>query len=53
MPLEKVQYTAKAKSAGDFGLLSRFFVVLFAATMTLAPCAALLAQPCGHLSVSG
>ena len=44
MQLEKVQYTAKAKGAGDFGLLSRFFVVLFAATMTLAPSAALLAQ---------
>jgi pimeloyl-ACP methyl ester carboxylesterase len=44
MQLEKVQYTAKAQRAGDFGLLSRFFVVLFAATMTLAPSAALLAQ---------
>src|SRR5688500_6256223 len=44
MQLEKVQYTAKAKGAGDFGLLSRFFVVLFAATTTLAPSDALLAQ---------
>ncbi len=44
MQLEKVQYTAKAQSAGDFGLLSRLLVVLFAAMMTLAPSAALLAQ---------
>jgi pimeloyl-ACP methyl ester carboxylesterase len=44
MQLEKVQCTTKASAAGGFGLLSRFLVVLFAATMPLAPPAAVLAQ---------
>lgn len=44
MRLEKVQYTAKARAAGGFGLLSRFPVVLFAATMPLAPSANVPAQ---------
>jgi pimeloyl-ACP methyl ester carboxylesterase len=44
MQLEKVQYTTKASAAVGFGLLSRFLVVLFAATMPLAPPAAVLAQ---------
>ena len=44
MRLEKVQYKAKARAAVGFGLLSRFLVVLSAATMALAPSAAVLAQ---------
>jgi hypothetical protein len=44
MQLEKVQCTTKASAAGGFGLLSRFLVVLFAATMPLATPVALLAQ---------
>ena len=44
MRLEKVQYAAKTRAAGGFGLRSRSLVVLFAATMLLAPSAAVLAQ---------
>ena len=39
MQLENVQYTTKARAAGGFGLLSRFLVLLFAATMPPAPSA--------------
>ena len=41
MQLEKVRYTAKARDAVGFGLLSRLLVVLFAATTPLALSAAL------------
>ena len=34
MQFERVQYTARAEGAGDFGLLSRFLVVLFAAMVS-------------------
>jgi hypothetical protein len=44
MPLKKVQYTAKAHTPGAFGLLSRFLVVLFAATVSLASTVNVLAQ---------
>jgi pimeloyl-ACP methyl ester carboxylesterase len=44
MRLEKVRYAADARAAGGFGLLSRLLAVLFAATMTLAPSAAVLAR---------
>ena len=44
MQLGKVQYTAKAQGAGDFGLLSRFLVVLFAAIVSLAGPAIALGQ---------
>lgn len=36
MQLEKAQYTAKAHTMGSFGLLARFLVVFFAATVSLA-----------------
>ena len=36
MQREKVQYTAQAQGAGNFGRLSRFLVVLFAAMVSLA-----------------
>ena len=46
MRREKVRYEAKAHAAGGRGLLSRLLVLLFAAMMTLAPSAAVLAlQP--------
>src|SRR5205085_12269023 len=46
MQLEKVQYTAQAHTLGAFGLLSRFLVVLFAATVSLAATVNVLApQP--------
>src|SRR5262249_15210187 len=44
MQLEKAQYAAKAHTAGAFGLLSRFLVVFFAATVSPAPTATVLAQ---------
>ncbi len=44
MQLEKVQYTAQAHTPSAFGLLSRFLVVLFAATVSLAPTVNVLAQ---------
>ena len=44
MKLEQAQRGAKAHAAGGFGLPSRFLVVLFAATLALAPSAAVLAQ---------
>src|SRR5262249_58369216 len=44
MQLEKVQYAAKAHTTGAFGLLSRFLVVFFAATVSPAPAATVLAQ---------
>ncbi len=34
--LEKMQYTAKVNLTGAFGLLARFLVVIFAATVSLA-----------------
>ena len=44
MQIEKTQYTAKAHTTGAFGLLSRFLVVFFAATISLAPTATVRAQ---------
>jgi pimeloyl-ACP methyl ester carboxylesterase len=44
MQLEKAQYTAKAGITGVFGLLSRFIVVLLAATGSLTPPASVRAQ---------
>src|SRR5918998_1729227 len=44
MQLEKVQCECKGRAAGGFGLLSRFLLVLFAATMPLGRPAAVLAQ---------
>lgn len=44
MQLEKVQYTATARTTGAFGLLSQFLVALLAAMMVLAPTATVLAQ---------
>jgi pimeloyl-ACP methyl ester carboxylesterase len=44
MQLEKAQYAAKAHNTGAFGLLSRFLVVFFAATVSPAPTATVLAQ---------
>jgi pimeloyl-ACP methyl ester carboxylesterase len=44
MQLETMQYTAKGRVAGCFGLLARFLVVLFATAMPLAPIASVLAQ---------
>jgi hypothetical protein len=44
MQLEKVQHAAQAHTPGAFGLLSRFLVVLFAATVSLAPTVNALAQ---------
>ena len=44
MQLEEVQYTAKSHNTGAFCRLSRFLVVFFAATMSLAPTATVLAQ---------
>ena len=44
MQLEKVQYTAKAPTAGDFALLWRFLVVFFAAIVSLAGTAIALGQ---------
>src|SRR5262249_10686155 len=44
MQLEKAQYTAKAHTTGAYGLPSRFFVVFFAATVSLAPTATVRAQ---------
>jgi pimeloyl-ACP methyl ester carboxylesterase len=44
MQFEKVQYTAQSHTAGSFGLLSRFLVVLFAATVSPALTATALAQ---------
>src|SRR5262245_3407470 len=44
MQLEKAQYAAKAHTAGAFGLLSRFLVVFFAATVSPAATATVLAQ---------
>src|SRR5215510_4438473 len=44
MQIEKAQYTAKTHPTGAYGLLSRFFVVFFAATVSLAPTATVRAQ---------
>jgi pimeloyl-ACP methyl ester carboxylesterase len=44
MQFDKVQYTAKAHNNGDFGLLSRFLVVLLAGMLSLAQTATVLAQ---------
>lgn len=44
MQFDRVRYTAKARAAVGFGLRLRFLVLLFAATMSLAPPAAVLAQ---------
>jgi pimeloyl-ACP methyl ester carboxylesterase len=44
MQYDKVRYTAKVRAAVCFGLPSRILVLLFAATMALAPPAAVLAQ---------
>ena len=44
MQLEKVRYAARARAACAFGPLSRFPVLLFAATLTLTPSAISLAQ---------
>lgn len=44
MQFDKVRYTAKASAAVGCGRLSRFIVLLFAATMPLAPPAIVLAQ---------
>ena len=48
MRLEKVQYTAKAQTAGSFSLFSRFLVVLLAAMMSLTPTAIVLAHQPGQ-----
>ena len=54
MQLEKAQYTAKAGITGVFGLLSRFIVVLLAATGSLTPPASVRAQqPANDPGVSG
>ncbi|MGH9966481.1 MAG: hypothetical protein ACREBG_01430 [Pyrinomonadaceae bacterium] len=42
--LEKIKYSNKAHTAGAFGVLSRCLVVLFAATVSWAPTATVLAQ---------
>jgi len=44
MQLEKAQYTTNAHTKGAIGLLSRFLVVFFAATVSLAPTVTVLAQ---------
>ena len=44
MPLENLQHTARARTVGAFRLLSRFLVVLFAATVFLAWAISVLAQ---------
>ena len=44
MQFEKVKYTAKAHTMSAFGLLSRLLVVFFAATVSLALTATVLAQ---------
>lgn len=50
MQLEKAQHTAKARTAGGIGLLSRLFVLLLAAMMSLAPSATLLAQQLARIA---
>src|SRR5215831_2254368 len=44
MQLEKAQYTTNAHTKGAIGLLSRFLVVFFVATVSLAPTVTVLAQ---------
>src|SRR5215470_1011604 len=44
MRLVKAQHTDKANATGAFGLLSRFLVTFFAATVSLSPTASVRAQ---------
>ncbi|HVF54549.1 MAG TPA: epoxide hydrolase [Pyrinomonadaceae bacterium] len=51
MQLEKMQYEIKGRATGGFGLLPRFLVALFAATLTPAQPSAVLAQQ--HAQAAG
>jgi hypothetical protein len=48
MQLEKAQYKVKVHTSGAFSQLSRFLVVLFASTVSLAPTATVLPQQLGQ-----
>jgi pimeloyl-ACP methyl ester carboxylesterase len=48
MQFEKMRHTAKAYASGNFGLISRFLAVLFAAAVSLSPSTTLLAQQLTH-----
>ncbi len=53
MQIEKRRYTAKLRGFGRSGLLSRFFVLLFSATIaTLVPAVVLAQQPGGTAGLS-